>query len=169
MKERQQHCAYLGLGTNLGERYENLLSASQSLMEKLKILEKSAVYSTPPWGVLDQPDFLNQVLLVETDLYPFALLAFLKNMEKQLGRVASIRYGPRLIDLDILFYDDLILDTPGLIIPHPQIEKRGFVLVPMADLAPDLIHPISGKTIRQLLENWCMDNDLDSIRIFEPG
>jgi 2-amino-4-hydroxy-6-hydroxymethyldihydropteridine diphosphokinase len=115
------------------------------------VLEQSPVYETPPWGVADQPAFLNMVIKGETFKRPEALLQHLKLLENRLGRIPSIRYGPRKIDMDILFYGMLILDKPELAIPHPHLHERAFVLVPMADLAPELIHPIFGVTIRQLL------------------
>jgi 2-amino-4-hydroxy-6-hydroxymethyldihydropteridine diphosphokinase len=145
------HRVYLGLGSNLGNRLSNLNAAQTSLAPHLSILAASPVYETAPWGYADQPAFLNQVLLVETDLSPVDLLAVLKKAEGELGRVSTFRYGPRLIDMDILFYDDLVLETPDLVIPHPRLAERAFVLVPLADLAPDLRHHILGKTIRELL------------------
>jgi 2-amino-4-hydroxy-6-hydroxymethyldihydropteridine diphosphokinase len=117
-----------------------------------RLLAASPIYQTPPWGYFAQPDFLNQVIRVETDQSPSELLVYMKDLETRLGRTATVRYGPRTIDIDILFYDDLILDEPGLTIPHPRIQGRAFVLVPLADLAPDMIHPLEGKTISAMLE-----------------
>jgi 2-amino-4-hydroxy-6-hydroxymethyldihydropteridine diphosphokinase len=111
----------------------------------------SSVYETKPWGVLDQPDFLNQALEVETELTPAELLAHMKSVEAMLGRQQTIRYGPRRIDLDILFYEDQAIDLSGLQVPHPRLQERTFVLVPLADLVPDLRHPQSGKTVREML------------------
>jgi 2-amino-4-hydroxy-6-hydroxymethyldihydropteridine diphosphokinase len=149
----RSHTVYIALGTNLGNRLDNLQRAAKALPPEVRVINASPIYETPPWGYLDQADFLNQVLQAETDLTPEDLLAYLKRLETKFGRQLSFMYGPRLIDLDILFYDDLILETSKLTIPHPKIYERAFVLVPLADLAPDLSHPNSGLTVRELLEN----------------
>lgn len=146
------HTVWLALGSNLGDRLANLGAAVAALAPEARLLRASPVYETPPWGYTDQPAFLNQVVQVETGLPPAGLLKKLKRIEAGLGRRATFRNGPRLIDLDILFYDDLILEAPGLVIPHPHLAERAFVLVPLADLAPDWPHPVLKKSVRTLLE-----------------
>ena len=146
------HTVYLSLGTNLGDRLENLRAAVSALTPDLPVKAESPVYETEPWGYINQPAFLNMVIRVETDLLPLVLLARLKALEQGLGRIPTFPNGPRLIDLDILFYDDLTLDVPPLSIPHPRLHERAFVLVPLNDLAPELIHPRLGSSVAQLLE-----------------
>jgi 2-amino-4-hydroxy-6-hydroxymethyldihydropteridine diphosphokinase len=145
------HIVYLALGTNLGDRPANLQAAIAALPPAVTVMKRSPVYETQPWGVTDQPAFLNMVLSGKTCLDPLVLLARLKLLETRLGRQPSVRYGPRKIDIDLLFYDDMLLNSPELTIPHPGLHERAFVLVPLADLAAELIHPVFGKTIRQLL------------------
>ena len=146
---------YLGLGTNLGSRSANLEQALQRIKKFpqtdngaahpnlfAKVNRASSIYETQPWGYLDQGPFLNQVLEVETNISPQLLLAEIKAAEQSLGREPGIRYGPRLIDIDILFYGDQVIDSPDLTVPHPRLHLRSFVLVPLAELAPGLVHPI---------------------------
>jgi 2-amino-4-hydroxy-6-hydroxymethyldihydropteridine diphosphokinase len=142
---------YLGLGSNLGDRAANLRAAIRALGPEVSVLSESAVYETPPWGVEDQPGFLNMAVKAETDLAPTALRDHVKRIERELGRQPTYHWGPRLIDIDILLYGDRIVDEPGLIIPHAQMHKRPFVLVPLESIAPDEVHPALGLSIRQLL------------------
>ena len=144
------HIVYIALGSNLGARAHNMKSAIKTLASVVNFSNISPIYETPPWGYAHQPAFLNQVARGETDLTPAGLLACLKQIENDMGRVRTITNGPRPIDLDILFYDDLIQDTPGLTLPHPRLEGRAFVLKPLADLVPEMVHPLFGKTIRQM-------------------
>ncbi len=142
---------YLALGTNLGKRLANLRAAIKALPPQIRVLAESRVYQTPPWGYEAQSAFLNMAVKGETDLEPQELLKRLKQVEAELGRAPTFRYGPRQIDLDILFYDDLILNEENLVIPHPRLHERAFVLVPLNDLDPDLRHPVNGKTVREML------------------
>ena len=148
---------YLALGTNLGDRMQNLRHAIRQLAPNITVTRLSAVYETAPWGVTDQPDFLNLVLEGQTALSPIELLDLLKAVEQNMGRTQAIRYGPRIIDLDILLYDDVLIQTQRLEIPHLRLAERRFVLVPLDELAPNLLHPRLGKTIHELLAD--LDDD----------
>ena len=145
------HTVYLSLGTNMGDRAANLKQAVTSLTPQMTVKKKSEVYETPPWGYTEQDAFLNQVVMATTYLEPEPLLKHLKRLEVALGREATFRYGPRLIDIDILFFDDLVLETPLLTVPHPHLHERGFVLMPMMDIAPDLLHPVTKISIREMI------------------
>lgn len=152
MSGERVQTVYLGLGTNLGDRRKNLEAAYGALAPQVQVKRQSKVYETPAWGYEDQPAFLNAAVKAETELSPQDLLVFLKGLERKLGRTDSFRWGPRLIDIDILFYDDQVINTPTLVVPHPHLHERAFVLVPLRDLDPDLVHPLTGKTVRQMLE-----------------
>jgi 2-amino-4-hydroxy-6-hydroxymethyldihydropteridine diphosphokinase len=145
------HTVFLALGTNVGDRLSNLIAAREALPPAVKALASSSVFQTPPWGYTDQPEFLNQVIQAETELSPHGLLSYLKEIEEDLGRQKTFRYGPRLIDIDILFYEDRIVQRGDLKIPHPRLHERAFVLVPLAELAPKLQHPELKRSIQDLL------------------
>ena len=141
---------YLGLGTNLGDRAANLQAAVIGLAKELVITAVSPLYQTAPWGVTDQPDFINMCLAAETELSAIELLTFIKDLEVEIGRLPSKRWGPRLIDIDLLFYANQILETENLKIPHPELAERAFVLCPLADIAPNFVHPVLRQTIAAL-------------------
>ncbi len=142
---------YLGLGGNLGDREANLRKATQLIDLKVgKVLTTSSLYETKAWGIENQPDFLNQVLLVETALSPQLTLQTILNIELEMGRIRRQKWHTRLIDIDILFYKNWIVREANLIIPHSFLQARNFVLAPLFEIAPDLIHPLLQKTVSEL-------------------
>jgi 2-amino-4-hydroxy-6-hydroxymethyldihydropteridine diphosphokinase len=144
--------AYLLTGGNEGDRYRNMQQARTNIEHICgRILQVSSVYETAPWGKTDQADFLNQVLLVETKLSPRDLLNAIFLIEEKGGRKRTVKNAPRTIDIDILFYNRLVLEEPGLSIPHPRIAERRFVLEPLNEISPAFLHPVLGKTIHELL------------------
>lgn len=148
----QAERVFIAIGSNLGDREENIIDAINLLIANgVDVKNISSIIETKPYGNVKQPDFLNCVVDAYTALPPRMLLETLKAIEKQLGRTRTIHWGPRTIDLDIIFYDELVIDTPDLKIPHPDMQNRLFVLEPLNQLAPNFVHPVLNKTVRELL------------------
>ncbi len=154
------HTAYIGIGSNLSDPDNNCVEAIVriSALRDVTIAAKSALYKTEPVGYIDQEWFINAAIKIETQLSPQELLSVLINIEKEMGRIRKEKWGPRLIDLDLLFYDDLILDEKGLNLPHPEIQKRKFVLAPMTEIAESHIHPTLKKPMKTLLHELTDDS-----------
>lgn len=145
----------LGLGSNLPNRLLNLKAAVRLLRDSgLRITRTSDVFETEPWGVTDQPYFLNACLAMEYDRSPHELLALLKALETKIGRTTTRRWGERVIDLDILLMDSLVFEAPDLSIPHPHMHERGFVLIPLAQILPDWLHPVTGRTVAAMAADF---------------
>ena len=150
--------AYLLIGGNLGNRSANLQKAIQLIEQNCgQVVQSSAIYETAAWGLTEQPAFYNQALKIETNFLPEELMQELLLIEQKMGRIRTVKLGPRSIDLDMLFYDQLILNSTLLVLPHPALTERRFVLLPLAEIAANLMHPILHKTIQELL-NECPDH-----------
>ena len=146
------HTVFLSTGSNLGNREGFLTKAEEEIAAHAGQIEaKSQIIETAPWGNTDQPHFLNRVLRIKTQLAPLFLIECLLDIEKRMGRNRAEKWGPRIIDIDILFFDDLIINEPGLCLPHPYLHQREFVLKPMVEIAPDYLHPVLKKTMTELL------------------
>ena len=147
------HNVFIAIGTNLGDKEENIRQSIKKMEQNnIHIIKKSNVYKTMPYGYKNQPVFLNCVVQAETMLSPEELLYVLLSIEKQMGRKRKIHWGPRIIDLDIIFYDNLIINSSNLKIPHPDMQNREFVLKPLCDIAPNFVHPVLHKTVKELLK-----------------
>lgn len=152
------HLAYLLIGSNLGDKSSYLKNASSYIQQQCgQIVKQSSFYETEPWGFTEQPSFLNQALCIKTELSPAQLMHSLLKIESEMGRTRTLKMGPRIIDLDILQIDQETIDTPLLQLPHPAMHLRRFALIPMEEIAPNLIHPHFKKTITQLLAE-CTDH-----------
>jgi len=147
---------FLSIGSNLGDRLTNINQALVTIEnhKDIMIMEESHIYETKPYGVVDQPNFLNMVVKIETSCMPEELLQRLKWIEHKIGRVQGKRWGPRVVDLDILFYNQLIMEKSNLIIPHRDLHRRDFVLVPMAEIEPEFLHPVFNKDIKHILAEY---------------
>ena len=158
---------YLLLGANLNDRVQTLRRAAELIAERIgSVVRQSGLYETAPWGVADQPAYLNQVLAVETMLLPEAVLVQTQRIEAELGRVRLERWGARVIDVDVLYYDDLVTESETLTIPHPYLHQRRFTLVPLAEIAPEFVHPILRKTTVELLAEC---EDTSDVLLFNPS
>lgn len=144
---------YLGLGSNLGDRKANLETTLEEISQIITVSKRSQIYETEPYGYKKQRDFLNMVIEIETSLSPTELIIKLHEIEHKMGRLREITNGPRKIDIDIIFYNDEIIESQNLKIPHPDMHKRKFVLKPLTDINEEFIHPILKKTMRELLKN----------------
>lgn len=142
---------YLGLGSNVGDRKVNLRRALKLFSPRVKVEARSPLYDTDPMYLTDQPRYYNMVVRAKTELTPPKLLSYVRGIETEMGRAGKTHNRPRVIDIDILFYDDLVVATPDLEIPHPRIAERAFVLAPLVDIAPKLIHPTLKKSVKELL------------------
>jgi 2-amino-4-hydroxy-6-hydroxymethyldihydropteridine diphosphokinase len=151
------HKVYILLGSNMGKRKSFLSRARQLIAAQAGVIvTESSIYETAAWGNINQQAFLNQIIIIKSRLGADVLMQTLLNIEKELGRTRTKKFGPRTIDLDILFFDDLVMKTPLVTIPHPAIQERKFVLIPLAELSPRKIHPVYQQTVTRLLKN-CAD------------
>jgi 2-amino-4-hydroxy-6-hydroxymethyldihydropteridine diphosphokinase len=160
------HIAYIGIGSNLGDKVYQCEKAISEILraDRHKLLSKSSLFKTKPIGYTSQDWFINGVIKIETDLEPLELLQVLKDIESRLGRKEGFRWGPRAIDLDILLFDEEEIEMEGLQIPHPRLQERQFVLIPLGEIDRSLIHPVLKKSIGELLENLKEDQGVEKIQ-----
>ena len=160
-----EHIVYIGIGSNIGDKLNHCEKAISEILkaDRHKLLAKSSLFKTQPVGYASQDWFVNGVIKLETDLEPPELLRTLKTIESQLGRAQTFRWGPRTIDLDILFFDDIEIHTEELQIPHPLIQNRQFVLVPLVQIDRNFIHPVLKRTIQELLDNLKEDQGVEKL------
>ena len=163
MDEDQAIPVTLSIGSNLGDRKSNLEAVHTALPPAVTVRKMSSLYETEPWGYADQPDFLNQIILVDTYLSAQDLLTYVKKIELDIGRESNFRYGPRLVDIDIIFYGEEVIQEPDLEIPHPRYKERAFVLVPLAEICPDLILPETEQTVLDYLAEL----DISGVHLFQ--
>ena len=160
------HIAFIGIGSNMGDKVRRCEDAISEILkvDRHTLLAKSSFYKTRPVGYTLQDWFVNGVIKIETELEASDLLHSLKAIENQLGRLQTFRWGPRAIDLDLLLFDGTCIETPEVRIPHPRIQERQFVLVPLAEIDPDLLHPVLKKTVQRLLEDLSEDQGVERLR-----
>jgi 2-amino-4-hydroxy-6-hydroxymethyldihydropteridine diphosphokinase len=160
-----KHIAYIGIGSNLGDKPYYCEKAISEILkiDRHRLLAKSSLFKTEPTGYTSQDWFVNGVIKIETDLDPSELLRTLKTVEARLGRTETFRWGPRTIDLDILFFDDIQIQTGELLIPHPLIQDRKFVLIPLAEIDPNFLHPVLKKTVHELLNDFQEDQKVEKL------
>ena len=155
---------FISIGSNIGEKLGNCLRAISLIDKEIgPVIRRSSFYKTEPVGYKDQDWFVNCIILIDTQLDPYELLSRLQKIESMMGREKGIRWGPRVIDLDIIMYEDVIIDEERLTIPHPLMHKRRFVLVPMSEIAPDLVHPVLKKSVKEILKSLPEDGQYVSL------
>ena len=161
------HIAFIGIGSNMGDKARRCEEAISEILkvDNHTLLAKSSFYKTQPVGYTAQDWFVNGVIKIETDLEALDLLRALKTIEGRMGRLETFRWGPRAIDLDLLLFDGTCLETPEVTIPHPRLQERQFVLVPLAEIDPDLLHPVFKKSVRRLLEDMKEDQGVEKLRV----
>lgn len=164
-----RHIAYIAIGSNVGNKHLRCQKAISQILkvDHHKLLAQSSFYKTQPFGYLAQDWFINGVIKIETDLEPHQLLGSLKAIESDLGRRKSFRWGPREIDLDLLFYDDEEIQSEDLVLPHPHLHERQFVLIPLAEIDPHLVHPVLKKTIQEILNDLKEDQGVEKLPLPE--